>query len=49
LYSEYITPNVKPNPRNNSEEQRSEPYDSGIHIFDEELYKDRAVIEHSNA
>jgi transposase len=47
--SEYITPNVKPNPRNDSEEKRIEPYQSGTHIFDEELYKDRSVIEHSNA
>ena len=40
---------MKPNPRNESEEQRLEPYESGNHIFDEELYKDRSVIEHSNA
>lgn len=46
---ENIIPNVKPNPRNDSEEQRLEPYQSGTHIFDEELYKDRSVIEHSNA
>ncbi len=24
------------------------PYQSGTHIFDEQLYKDRSVIEHSN-
>ena len=47
--SEDITLNVKPNPRNFSEEKRLEPYENGIHIFDEELYKDRSVIEHSNA
>jgi hypothetical protein len=47
--SENIVANVKPNPRNESEEQRLEPYQSGTHIFDEELYKDRSVIEHSNA
>jgi hypothetical protein len=47
--SENIIPNVKPNPRNQSEEQRLEPYQSGTHIFNEELYKDRSVIEHSNA
>jgi hypothetical protein len=46
---ENIIPNVKPNPRNDSEEQRIEPYRNGTHIFDEELYKDRSVIEHSNA
>lgn len=46
---EKIIPNVKPNPRNDSEEQRLEPYISNTHIFDEELYKDRSVIEHSNA
>ena len=45
---EEIIANVKPNPRNgagNSEEA----YQSGEHIFDEELYKDRSVIEHANA
>lgn len=47
--NENIIPNVKPNPRNDSEEQRLEPYQSGRHIFDEELYKDRSVIEHANA
>jgi transposase len=47
--SEDITLNVKPNPRNFSEEKRLEPDENGIHIFDEELYKDRSVIEHSNA
>jgi transposase len=47
--NEKIIPNIKPNPRNDSEEQRLEPYQSGTHIFDEELYKDRSVIEHSNA
>ena len=47
--NENIIPNVKPNPRNSSEEQRIEPYKGGTHIFDEELYKDRSVIEHSNA
>lgn len=44
---ENIIPNIKPNPRNSTKEQ--EPYESGTHIFDEELYKDRSVIEHSNA
>ncbi|AFK04322.1 transposase IS4 family protein [Emticicia oligotrophica DSM 17448] len=46
---EDIIPNVKPNTRNDSEEQRLEPYICNTHIFDEELYKDRSVIEHSNA
>lgn len=40
---------TQPNPRNESEEQRLEPHQNGTHIFDEELYKDRSVIEHSNA
>ena len=45
---EEIILNVKPNPRN-SANQQPEPYQSGTHIFDEELYKDRSVIEHANA
>lgn len=45
---ENIIPNVKPNPRN-SNNQEKEPYQSGTHIFDDELYKDRLVIEHSNS
>ena len=40
--------NVKPNPRNTASQEK-EPYQSGTHIFDEELYKDRSVIEHANA
>lgn len=43
-----IIANIKPNPRNKSPKDR-EPYESGTHIFDEELYKDRTVIEHANA
>jgi transposase len=43
-----IFPNVKPNPRNSSK-KKDEPYQNGTHIFDEQLYKDRSVIEHSNA
>ena len=45
---EDIIANVKENPRNSA---NSEPsvYESGTHIFDEELYEDRSVIEHSNA
>ena len=46
---ENIIPNVKPNPRNDSQEQRIEAYQNGTHIFDEELYKDRPVIELANA
>lgn len=45
---ENIIPNIKPNPRNSANNEQ-EPYCSGTHIFDEELYKDRSVIEHSNA
>lgn len=47
--NENIIPNIKPNPRNESEDKWIEPYEHGTHIFDEELYKDRTVIEHSNA
>lgn len=47
--SENIIPNIKPNPRNNSKLQSLESYQNGTHIFDEELYKHRSVIEHSNA
>lgn len=45
---ENITPNVKNNPRNKSPKE-DEPYESGTHIFDKELYVDRYVIEHANA
>jgi transposase len=45
---EEIIANVKPNPRNTAG-QEPKPYESGEHIFDEELYKDRTVIEHANA
>ena len=45
---EEIIANVKENPRN-SANQEAQPYESGIHIFDDELYQDRAVIEHANA
>ena len=45
---EEIIANVKENPRNSA---NSEPpvYESGTHVFDEELCADRSVIEHSNA
>ena len=47
---EEIIANVKPNPRNgNGVGEWQEAYQSGEHIFDEELYKDRSVIEHANA
>ena len=46
---ENIIANVKPNSRNQTEATKTEPYKSGTHIFDEELYRDRFVIEHSNA
>ena len=45
---EEIIANVKPNPRNSANQQH-DPYQSGTHIFDEELYEDRTVIEHANA
>lgn len=45
---EEIIANVKGNPRN-SANQQPEPYESGTHIFDGELYEDRSVIEHANA
>lgn len=45
---EEIIPNVKPNPRNSK--PGNEPvYQKGDHVFDDLLYKDRAVIEHANA
>lgn len=43
-----IVPNIKPNVRNASKDNE-EPYESGTHIFDKELYKQRYVIERSNA
>lgn len=45
---EEIIPNIKLNPRN-SANQETKPYESGTHIFDDELYRDRSVIEHANA
>ena len=45
---EEIIANVKGNPRN-SANQESQPYESGTHVFDGELYQDRSVIEHANA
>lgn len=45
---EEIIANLKANPRN-SANQEQEPYQWGTHIFDDELYKDRSVIEHANA
>lgn len=48
---ENIIANVKPNPRNNRNKspKDDEPYEMGVHIFDEELYAQRCVIEHANA
>jgi transposase len=40
---EQIVANIKPNPRNNKEQEEEDQY------FDEELYKRRTVIEHANA
>jgi len=40
---------TRPNPRNETETTQEEPYTSGTHIFDDQLYKDRSVIEHANA
>jgi transposase len=45
---ENIFPNVKPNPRNCTN-QESELAPIGTVIFDELLYEDRIVIEHANA
>lgn len=45
---ENIIPNLKPNPRNSSPE--NEPiHQNGNHVFDDLLYKDRSVIEHTNS
>ncbi len=41
-------PNIKLNPRNEFQ-TGSQPYEKGKNLFDEELYKDRSVIEHANA
>lgn len=40
-----IIANVKPNPRNGS----SAAYESGQHVFDAELYRERTAVERSNA
>lgn len=45
---ENIIPNIKLNPRNESS-KGMQSYERGTHIFDEELYKDRRVIEHANS
>lgn len=45
---EEIIANVKENPRNSANAQ-TPVYESGTHVFDEELYRDRSVIEHANA
>lgn len=46
--NEEIIANVKLNPRN-SANQEVQIYEKGTHIFDDELYRDRSVIEHANA
>jgi transposase len=43
-----IIANVKPNPRNSTKKE-PQSYEDGTHIFDDELYRDRSVIEHANA
>ena len=45
---EEIIANVKENPRNSANSERP-IYESGTHVFDDELYADRSVIEHANA
>ena len=45
---ENIIPNIKQNLRNESSKE-IQSYQRGKHIFDEELYKNRSVIEHANA
>ena len=45
---EGIILNVKENERN-SKQQGKEPYEPGAHVFDEELYKERFVVEQANA
>ena len=45
---EEIIANVKENPRNSANSERPVP-ESGQHVFDDELYADRSVIEHANA
>jgi len=45
---EEIIANVKANPRNSANAEPP-PHENGSHVFDEELYRDRSVIEHTNA
>jgi len=45
---EEIIANVKANPRN-STNRGQEPHQSGVHVFAEQLYKNRSVIEQANA
>ena len=45
---EIIIANVKENPRNSANSERPVP-ESGQHVFDDELYADRSVIEQANA
>lgn len=45
---EEIIANVKENPRNTASPQSS-VYESRAHVFDDQLYENRSVIEHANA
>lgn len=45
---EQIIANVKENPRNSANSEQP-IYQTGTHVFDDELYADRSVIEHTNA
>lgn len=45
---EEIIANVKPNPRN-AVRSAGRPYESGTHVFDDQLYQHRSVIEQANA
>ncbi len=46
--SREIIANVRENPRNSTGLDQ-EPYQSGTHVFDAELYAHRSVVEHANA
>lgn len=45
---ENIIPNVKPNPRNQKDTEET-PHENGAYVFDDLLYRQRAIIERSNA
>jgi hypothetical protein len=44
-----IIPNIKSNPRRKASSKNEKSEETGTHIFDEDLYKNRVVIEHANA